>query len=287
MANREHLTILRQGVEIWNKWMEHNPKECPDLEGADLSDMPFLRKANLSTANLATANLTLVNLSEANLRQATVAWANLQDAILYGADLSDAILGQANLTHANLNGANLSGVISQKANLFGANLSNANLAGSDLSGANFAQANLSNANLTGVNLRLANFVETNLEGAHLADCRVYGISVWNLRGNPKTAANLIITPSDEAAITVDNLDVAQFIYLLLNNQTLRDIIHTVGQKGVLILGRFSPPERKDVLDKIRDRVRQLGYLPMMFDFEASTEKDFTETIKFSRGFLCL
>src|SRR5262249_30368466 len=33
----------------------------------------------------------------------------------------------------------------------------------------------------------------------------------------------------------------------------------------------------------RDRVRELGYLPMMFDFERAKEKDFTETIKILAG----
>ena len=25
MANKEHLAILRKGVEVWNKWREENP----------------------------------------------------------------------------------------------------------------------------------------------------------------------------------------------------------------------------------------------------------------------
>ncbi len=34
-------------------------------------------------------------------------------------------------------------------------------------------------------------------------------------------SNLVITPPDESAIQVDNLEVAQFIYLLLNNERIR------------------------------------------------------------------
>jgi hypothetical protein len=33
------------------------------------------------------------------------------------------------------------------------------------------------------------------------------------------------------------------------------------------------------LDSIRTKIRQLGFLPMMFDFERPTQRDFTETIK--------
>ena len=89
--------------------------------------------------------------------------------------------------------------------------------------------------------------------------------------------SLIITPHNQPTITVDNLEVAQFIYLLLNNEKIRDVINTIGKKGVLILGRFTR-ERKAVLNAVREELRRLDYVPMLFDFEKPTDKDFTETI---------
>jgi hypothetical protein len=76
---------------------------------------------------------------------------------------------------------------------------------------------------------------------------------------------------------VDNLQVAQFIYLLLNNQEIRHIIDTITSKVVLILGRFTP-ERKAVLDAMRDELRRRDYLPVLFDFEKPSSRDLTETI---------
>jgi hypothetical protein len=38
---------------------------------------------------------------------------------------------------------------------------------------------------------------------------------------------LIITRWDEPAITVDNIEVAQFVYLLLHNEKIRDVIDTI------------------------------------------------------------
>jgi len=32
MANPEHVKILKQGAEVWNKWREINPDIKPDLE---------------------------------------------------------------------------------------------------------------------------------------------------------------------------------------------------------------------------------------------------------------
>jgi hypothetical protein len=106
---------------------------------------------------------------------------------------------------------------------------------------------------------------------------VYGISAWDVRLEGAIQSNLVITPPDESAIQVDNLEVAQFIYLLLNNEKIRDVIDTIGKKAVLILGRFTP-DRMAVLDAIREALRQNGYLPILFDFEKPSTRDTHETI---------
>ena len=77
-------------------------------------------------------------------------------------------------------------------------------------------------------------------------------------------------------ITVDNLEVAQFIYLLLHNDKIRDVIDTLTSKVVLILGRFG--ERKPVLDAIKEELRKRDYLPILFDFEGPKSRDLTETV---------
>jgi hypothetical protein len=71
--------------------------------------------------------------------------------------------------------------------------------------------------------------------------------------------------------------VAQFIYLLLHNEKIREVIDTITSKAVLILGRFTP-KRKAVLDVVRKELRRQNYLPILFDFEKPTTRNFTETI---------
>jgi hypothetical protein len=70
---------------------------------------------------------------------------------------------------------------------------------------------------------------------------------------------------------------AQFIYLLLNNDKIRNVIDTITSKVVLILGRFTP-DRKAVLDAIRQELRNRNYSPVLFDFEKPASKDLTGTI---------
>ena len=78
-------------------------------------------------------------------------------------------------------------------------------------------------------------------------------------------------------LPLDNLEVAQFIYLMLNNKKIRDVIDTITSKVVLILGRFSD-DRKPVLDSIRDELRNRNYLPVLFDFTGPVSRNLTETI---------
>jgi hypothetical protein len=46
------------------------------------------------------------------------------------------------------------------------------------------------------------------------------------------------------SLTVDNINFAQLINLLLNNKNLREVIDTVTSKALLILGRFDPEKKK-------------------------------------------
>ena len=92
--------------------------------------------------------------------------------------------------------------------------------------------------------------------------------------------DLVITEGGgQAEVTVDNLKLAQFIYLLLSNQEIRDVIDTITSKAVLILGRFTP-ERKAVLDAVRTELREkYNYTPIVFDFDKPANKTVADTVR--------
>ncbi len=300
MANQEHLDLLKQGFEVWNRWREKHPNIKPilfetylrgsNLQYVDLHDAD-LRGADLGRANLGGADLQRANLGFANLQgayldnaklQRAYLHAKLEEAILTNASLSDADLSGANLSGANLSGANLSGADLLDASLVEANLQFANLSGANLQGANLLDANLRKANLqgailTGAVLVRAILIETNLTNALLTNCLIYGVSAWDVQLEGATQESLVISPDNDPTITVDNLKIAQFIYLLLNNAEIREAIDTIAKKVVLILGRFTP-ERKAVLDAIKKALRTHGYLPILFDFDKPTSRDLTETV---------
>ena len=161
----------------------------------------------------------------------------------------------ANLSGANLSGANLSGANLSEANLSGANLSGADLSGRTSPGRTSAGRTSAGRTSAGRTSRGDHLVDTDLTGADLTGCRIYGVSAWGLKLERTKQQNLVITPEDEPEITVDNIEVAQFIYLLLHNEKIRDVIDTIGKKGVLLLGRFTEG-RMVVLERLREKLRR-------------------------------
>jgi uncharacterized protein YjbI with pentapeptide repeats len=313
----EQVPLLLKGAKSWNAWRAKRPEvrfvglagaklRKANLAGANLSGAT-LRGVDLFNANLSGADLSRSDLTEADLRCAILEDANLQltschraalfEANLCHADLSGANFGgamlrgakfrgakleqasfyEADLEHAQLDGADLSGVSLSLANLRDAKLAGAKLAGAYLDGANLCRADLRGADLRGATLDAALLIETDFTGADLTGCRVYGISAWNLRVDGAQQEGLVITPREEPVVTVDNIAVAQFIYLLLNNANLRGIIDTITSKVVLILGRFTE-SRKAVLDAIREELKRRDYTPVIFDFQKPAARDLTETI---------
>src|SRR5262249_37414826 len=89
--------------------------------------------------------------------------------------------------------------------------------------------------------------------------------------------NLRITTFDEREITVDNIEVAQFLTLLIPNVQLRDVIDPSMSCALVTPGRFTN-ERTAVRNALREKVRKRNYMPILFDFENPRSRDTDETI---------
>ena len=242
-----HYEILKQGVEHWNNWRREAPSTRPLLFGLDL------RKEALGFPDLNSIDFANANLIDANLMEMSLIRANFHEANLGGADLSHANLTEANFCRTDLYRTNLSDAI-----MYGANLQGTQLA------------------------------MTNLTGSKLKDCRIYGIGAWDITVDDATSQEELVIlyktgkddgEFDESQIIVPNLEVAQFVYLLLCNEKIRDAVDTITSKVVLILGRFTP-ERKSILDRMRDQLRSDNqYVPILFDFIQPRSRDLTDTVR--------
>jgi TIR domain-containing protein/pentapeptide repeat protein len=141
MANPEHLTILKQGVNVWNTWRQEFPAVRPALSKVDLSE------ADLRGADFSRADLSGADLSRADLTNAHLIGADLSDSHLRGAHLNGAHLNGAAFINADLRVADLSGALLNWALLIGADLKGAILTGADLTGADLTGANLNRTTL--------------------------------------------------------------------------------------------------------------------------------------------
>lgn len=119
MADKKQLSILKQGVEVWNQWREENLSTIPDLSCSDLRETD-LRKADLRGANLIGVNFFRADLRGVDFRGSNLVYADLSVADLFRADLREAdlrvvdlydtYLDYADLRYANLIEAVLCGV---------------------------------------------------------------------------------------------------------------------------------------------------------------------------------
>jgi hypothetical protein len=242
MANAEHLALLEQGPEAWNAWRDAHPGIAPELSGADLRGRRLLGAklagAQLSRAHLAEATLSLADLAGANLTEATLLDARLVQARMAGACLRGAVLARARIVDVDLSGADLQGV------------------------------DLSYASLSRVDLR----------GASLVEAQVYGVGAWDLQVDADTdQRHLVVSTPEGPGVTVDDIEVAQLVHLLITHAKLRNVIDAVSRNGVLLLGRFSGGGL-DLLRSLGERLRSLGLLPMLFDFERPQARNYTETV---------
>jgi uncharacterized protein YjbI with pentapeptide repeats len=238
MASREALAYLRRGRDAWNVWRSLSTSDDHvDLSSTDLSGM---------------------DVTGYDFRQCDLRWVGLRRSNCEGCDFTNADLMGANLRQATLTGS----VLRE----------------SDLRWVHLIEADLRGADLRGALLQGALLLKTDLRGADLRGARIFGISAWGVILDSTTnQSDLIITSLAEPLITADSIDVAQFLYLLLNNQKIRHVIDTLTTKAVLILGRFTP-DRKVVLDAVRDELRRRDYLPIVFDFEEPSNVSTDETI---------
>jgi uncharacterized protein YjbI with pentapeptide repeats len=247
---------LHSGSEIWNAWRRESPTYQPDLSGTDISNRD-LRGFDFSNCHFGNSDL--------------------HECIFTGTALANANLIGANLALADFTGAGLQGADLRGANCILTVFRRCNLTRADFFGVNLSAIDLQGADLTGAELGKTILTHANLREAKLIGSRVFGVSAWEVFLDNAEQQDLIITRPPDPEILVDNIELAQFVFMLLKNNKLREIIDTITSKIVLILGRFTA-DRKSILDSIREALRQRGFSPVVFDFDKPSSRDLTETV---------
>jgi uncharacterized protein YjbI with pentapeptide repeats len=275
----EHGEMLLKGVAAWNEWRRANPDIRPDLSDVDLTaeaivglrrQTPILQHFVSGHPEEPSDNFVL-NLSGIDFSHTLLNGSSLSSVNLSGANLEGARIASAVLTHARLDDANLNDAFLEQTDLWRAHMNRATLVNAQLRKADLTDAVLAAADLTNADLREARLVGTDLRNATLVGCHVWGAAIW---GTQLAGAHQSGIKAD--SIVVDDLSTAPFVHLLLHSD-VRSTIEVVTRRLVLLLGRFTPA-RKEVLDMLRIELRARAYMPVIFDFEAPTTRNLTETV---------
>ena len=223
--NKRHLAILKKGATAWNRWRKKNPYIVPQLSGINLhsKELRDLSGYNLNYANLAGVSGTVVsfkhaslvgaNLEKADFKESTFEEADLTKANLKSIVISSSQFKRAKLQEANLQEASIRFSNFTEANLEEADIQQADLLQVELPKAIFKKANLTNTKLHDLDLREANFNEASLEKAAITECSVYGVAFLGTNLSEVKLRNAYILPEKKAGLPVNDLSLAQIIYL--------------------------------------------------------------------------
>jgi uncharacterized protein YjbI with pentapeptide repeats len=295
----------------WKKYLNSFPfvkevKNGKDLRGICLSNLKFfkanfihadlsgsdLRRSYFTTNDFLKANISNANLEEAVLartkfRKAKILKSNIKKTKLMGADFNEADLREScfigsDLTNSKFDKANLSEVdfsetILRFCSFQETNLRKANLSKAIIKGSIFLKSDLSYVNMEDTDFSACSIISTNISSTKLKNSYIYGISTWDIETNKKTVMKDLVINRDPL-ITVNDIEIAQFIYLIINNKKISNVITSMRTKTVLILGSFDSKTRL-ILNKIKELLPNYDLIPIVFNFKPPLEQREIETIK--------
>jgi uncharacterized protein YjbI with pentapeptide repeats len=270
----QHLGLLERslgapdGGNEWNAWRRRHPRVRPNLRGANLSALDLvdlhLQGVVLREANLSGSNLSGVDLSGADFRGAGGFNVDMSSAIFRGCRFATAWLHRWNFNEADLTDATFGGAF-----------------------------------LTDCSLNRASLAGTRLQGVYLWGCSTWGVTVdehtiqagirvtadfnW-VEFAMKTRREREQVADELFEITIDDLRVADFMSQIRETpERVADMITAASSKLVLLLGRFTGPQRT-VLDKVLvPTLTDRGYIPMVFDFHPPDGRDVIESVALLAG----
>lgn len=266
--DRDHLAQLQKGASAWNDWRKQTGVR------------PVIRNCNVERDLHDAGDLGVYSypptfdgydLSGADLHMLTARNSEFTDCCFDGSALNAADLCYSMFVRCTFRRVSM-----RLTRLGSASFIDCDFVDSDLAYCSAEQTDFTGSRIIRTSLQNMSLVGTDFSNCDIEECFVYGTSAWDLKLDNCRQRDILISPGD-TVITVDNLEVAQFIHLLIKNARIRDVIDTITSRVVLILGRFSP-SRKAVLDQIRSLLAERGYVPVLFDFKGPRTRDLTETV---------
>ena len=212
MPTAKCLNMLNSGVEVWNNWRNSDEGRDVDLSDIDfVSDCPKVERFyNLPEFN--NYNFSRMNINRASLRNGMFIDCNFSGSDLCFSDLVDSYCQKCDFSRARLNVSRIGSAIFE----------NCDFSNADLSYCSAEETSFKGSKLVDTNLSKMSLVKTDFSNAQIDGACAYGVSVWDINLKGCKQRNITISES-KGSITVPNLELAQFIALLLNSKKLRQV----------------------------------------------------------------
>jgi hypothetical protein len=171
--------------------------------------------------------------------------------------------------------------------------SNGNFRSSEFENCTFTETNFINADFRGATFRWVVMENVNFRFACLSDCKfydskiigckIYGASIWDIDAVRTEQRDLLIPNRKEngkwtgETITIDDIQLGNVIFLLLDNANYRKMFNESKKKSVLILGRFGK-NLEQTINPLKNELRKRNLSPIVFDFDKPNALDLMEAI---------
>jgi hypothetical protein len=260
MTEDDPSRILMHGAAVWNVWRSQNPApltfssphwyDCPGRGGIQLKGKNRM-------------DFSGINLSRASLYRAFAEGLNLRNAEFEGSHVEEGDFSRADF----------------RGQPFAVPRSTRQSSRVQTSTArHLSTGNLNRVILVGALFRVKEITET----------AVYGIAAWDLvTSDEMKQSKLLIEKTYEfysdliqqgkIQMTVDDIELAQFVYYLNDRKKMRDTLNILNDKGVLLLGRFKDGGLER-LYSICEWLQRKGYMAMIFDFARPDNLSLSETV---------
>ena len=252
--------VVLKGAATWNDWRARNPGSVT-FANPNWYKSPGRGGAQVKGRNI--LDFAGINLSDADVLHATA-----EGLDLHGAVIEDTVFDEGDFSRASFAGATFRRTRFTKTILTGASFD----------GASFVDCNLDRVNLVGASFQVKEITET----------VVYGIAAWDLKTDPNMRQSKLVVErtygfysemiaAGTVPLTVDDIELAQFVYYLTNHRKMRDTLNVLNERGVLLLGRFKGGGLER-LHALREWFAGRQYMAMIFDFARPDNLDLVETV---------
>jgi uncharacterized protein YjbI with pentapeptide repeats len=277
---KENLTNkLYSGQTVWNLWINELSKEIPKIK---LRSDKVLKNKHVQNFEFTINEFPKIKIEERAFENYNFS------SLKWSVECKNSTFTNCVFNNSNFNNSEFISCRFANCHFERTFLMHSELNYSIFTDCDFTKSNLCNSNLYFTEFIKCKIVKATLMWAKLIgslfqqsiiyNTEIFGSAIWDIILDNSQTKDLIISKKNETQIKVDNIEIAQFIYLLLNNSKIRETITSLTSKLILILGRFTS-ERLKVLTDIKEHLSNKGYVPILFTFEPSVNRDITETVQ--------